>query len=214
MRGHKSCLKEALDRGNDVEGRDGLHCHVETPLWRACNNGHEACARLLVAHGANLNTVVAMQVGILHAAAANGHTHLISWLLHECGLNIEVQTTLKETPLYKASAAGHTHCARELIRQGASVNGGGRTPFQGAAQRGHDGCMHLLLAHGAIPTSRMAYIIEDEFRYRPLFLWNAYTPVVSMKGCMLETAQCIGRCTNVDSVRVKYAVLTRTVALT
>ena len=63
---------------------------METPLYRACQNGNEGCVTLLLDHGANFEIQNKNGWIPLHWACYNGHEGCVTLLLdHEANVDIQ-----------------------------------------------------------------------------------------------------------------------------
>ncbi|GAW10696.1 hypothetical protein ANO14919_000310 [Xylariales sp. No.14919] len=106
--------KLLLERGAKVEpeGED-----VQTPLWCAVNEGHEAVVRLLLENGANVKAkTTSEQWTALHVAATNGHGGVVQLLL-ENGADIRAMTASKQqTALDMAVQNGHEAVIQVLLK--------------------------------------------------------------------------------------------------
>ncbi|KAH7109236.1 hypothetical protein B0J13DRAFT_463009 [Dactylonectria estremocensis] len=127
-----------------------------TPLWYAAQNGHEAVVKLLVAAGADVNTVAAgyRARAALQAAAGGGHLEIVEKLL-AAGADVNAAAGYGgRTALQAAAGGGHLEVVEKLLAAGADVNAAaagsdGRTALQAAAWGGHLEIVEKLLAAGA-----------------------------------------------------------------
>ena len=79
--GHADILHLMLTRCScNVETRTRYN---ETPLHLACLSGHLSVAKLLVEHGADLQSLDGKNNTTLHLAAASGSCGLVNWITHE-----------------------------------------------------------------------------------------------------------------------------------
>jgi ankyrin repeat protein len=88
---------------------------------------------------------------LLHKAAKNGHTEVVTLLLDR-GADINAINCDGSTPLHKAASNGHTEVVRLLLDKGADINApsrDGSTPLHYAASDGHTEVVTLLLDRGA-----------------------------------------------------------------
>ena len=145
IRRDPKALKELLHRGyrDDLDVRD---THGRTPLLVALQNGRAECAKLLIAHGAEISA----------SPAGSAVTDLLTrppglYLLEE--LVSEAVPSLSSVPLAQllpaAGEEGNAAMLRNLISvYGVDVNYSdlmGRNALHYACQRGHLGCVQLLL---------------------------------------------------------------------
>ena len=70
--GHAAVVKELLEQGAPA---------TDYELHRACVSGSEACARLLLQHGARVKPGVNRQATVLHSACASGQEACVELLL-------------------------------------------------------------------------------------------------------------------------------------
>ncbi|GGJ72245.1 ankyrin repeat domain-containing protein [Deinococcus aquiradiocola] len=110
--------------------------------------GHEAEARMLLALGADPNTVSqnAMLVAPLHSAAAGNHTALARMLL-EAGATPDAAQHGGFTPLHSAAQNGNTDLVKLLLARGADPaarTDAGDDALALAVEGGHDEAAALL----------------------------------------------------------------------
>ena len=110
--GRLRVAQELLDRGADPNAWALGDLRVQ-PLHSAVAGGHEAIARLLVAHGAQPDQPQRGGYTPLHAAAANGMAALADFLV-EHGANPKALTEDILTPADLAERAGHVELAAHL----------------------------------------------------------------------------------------------------
>lgn len=97
-----------------------VYDHERGGLWTACQMGYEACARLLVQHGANKNKAENYGATPLYIACQNGH-EACARLLVELGANINPPMNHGVTPQLAACDNGNEACARLLVEHGAEA---------------------------------------------------------------------------------------------
>lgn len=132
--------------------------HVEwrefdtSPLLEAAVCGHTRIARLLLAAGAHVDTVVGPGYTAVYNAAFNGHAELVQ-LLIDAGANVNCITADSFTPLYIACQEGHGDCVRALLAAGAYADHArqseGATALYIASQHGNSACVEALLSSSA-----------------------------------------------------------------
>ena len=110
--GRLRAAQELLDRGADPNTWAAGDLHVQA-LHSAVAGGHEALARLLLAHGAQPDQPQRGGYTPLHAAAANGMAALADVLV-ERGANPKALTEDILTPADLAERAGHAELAAHL----------------------------------------------------------------------------------------------------
>lgn len=118
-----------------------------TPLDEAADNGYLAMAKVLVAHGADVNVRAKGGRSPLYLAAMYDHRDIIRLLL-EHGADANVKDDNGVTPLHLAAWDGYEDVAKLLIDHGADPNAmdkGGETPLDWARKRGNRRMEKLLL---------------------------------------------------------------------
>ncbi|CAM9437286.1 unnamed protein product, partial [Chrysoparadoxa australica] len=133
-----------------------------TPLIIAFANGHEACVRVLLDGGADINAshksktmalIMAAQNG--HAARREGHFDVLQLLLQR-GADVHQKDDAGDNALIMACMRGHTTCVAALLDAGADYHASGRnaagyTALHRASMCGRFDAMELLLKRGADP---------------------------------------------------------------
>ena len=155
-----------LDHGADVAATNshaGAHAttvpstsnstnsHGFTALMAAAQHGHEAVAKLLLDHGADVAAADSNGVTALMAAAQHGHAE-VEKLLLDHGADVAAADSYGYTVLIHAAHGGHEEVTKLLLDHGADVAAAdeiGRTALIRAAQHGHETVAKLLLDHGA-----------------------------------------------------------------
>lgn len=95
--GHAETVKALLDAGVEVNAASRESMKV-TPLASAAAARQTEIARILIAHGANVNAKAASGHIPLHEASANGNVELVR-LMIESGADINAKTDDGRTPL-------------------------------------------------------------------------------------------------------------------
>ncbi|XP_053129689.1 ankyrin repeat and SOCS box protein 12-like isoform X2 [Hemicordylus capensis] len=133
-----------------------------TPLRLAASMGHVRCLEVLLAHGADVDSLDVKAQTPLFTAVSNGHLDCVRALL-EAGANPSGSIYNNCTPLLTAARDGDVDILQELLHHGAEANVKARMPEWAAngaacsgplylsAVYGHLECFQLLLAHGADP---------------------------------------------------------------
>jgi len=90
-------------------------------LYIAASNNHLKVVKLLLAHGANINTKFRM-FGFtpLHEASVQGHAEVVMFLLAH-GAHVNAEDMDGRTPLYWATYGGHADVVKLLLAQGAQI---------------------------------------------------------------------------------------------
>ncbi|CAJ1453645.1 unnamed protein product [Effrenium voratum] len=141
---------EALKAELEGEGPKRLRCRDpdrRTALHRACANGHEEAAKLLLAQGAQAEVEDEEGWTPLHSSSSRG-SHQIVHLLIEAGTDVDAVTSSGATALHFAAAKGHEEVIRTLLAARAKVNlrdRSGGTPLLRAAGAGRLGALQRLL---------------------------------------------------------------------
>ena len=163
--GQRAMVEALIGHGADVEARtpDG-----QTPLQRAYYHPH--ILEALLAHGAQIDVITAINVGRLDLVAG----------LLECDSSL-VHTTIRgQTPLQFAAQAGDPALAQLLLDHGADLQAHrgwkGWTPLHWAAYRGRAAVVELLLARGADPLATD----EDGQTPRDLALQHGHDEVAAL----------------------------------
>lgn len=123
-------------------------------LGIALCKGYSGLTRLLIRHGAPLDTVEPRGATLMHMAARGGDPHLIH-LLVERGLDINARDEYWDTPLTDVVWYAPPEVVSALIDAGADVNArriDGRTALHLAAAHDRSESIRMLLVAGADPT--------------------------------------------------------------
>lgn len=140
----------------------------------AAANGHQAILELLCREPGDLSfdkRVDSVGETAISAAAANGHDHVVQFLLAK-GAQVAMEGV---TPLHRAAENGHTAVAHTLLNAGQNCpmdhsnnildpphmigaqDSEGETPVQRAARNGHAGVVRLMFEN--IPTSKEKWLL-------------------------------------------------------
>jgi ankyrin repeat protein len=131
-----------------------------------------AGARLLIAHGAKVNSADRDGATPLHAAAISGQKDLAAVLIVNRA-KINARTNMECTPLHWAASAGHKDIVDLLIANGAEVNAvtilpkyqrrefHGHTALYYAIKEGHDEVAKRLRKYGAKLSGKEQASIDD-----------------------------------------------------
>jgi ankyrin repeat protein len=133
--------------GEDVNAKSGYY---ETPLQAASYKGHVDVVRVLLDHGANVNTMDKKNTP-LSSACRGGHLEIMGLLL-EHGADVDVWYDSDDFVLHRASDTGQAELMHLLLRHNADVNARGYlkwTPLHRASFYGHTKLVRVLLDHGA-----------------------------------------------------------------
>nr|CAI5834943.1 unnamed protein product [Callosobruchus analis] len=130
---------------------DGETIEGAPPLWCAAAAGYLYIVKLLVSHGAKVNTTTRTNSTPLRAACFDGHLDIVKYLV-ENGADIEVANRHGHTCLMIACYKGHKKIAKYLLSLGARVNrksAKGNTALHDCAESGSLEILKLLIEHGA-----------------------------------------------------------------
>jgi ankyrin repeat protein len=108
-------------------------------------------ARLLIAHGADVNAKDEVGLTPLHRAASNGRKRLADLLLTK-GADIHAMDQSNCSPLHSVALCGKKRMARLLLEKGADISSKdkhNRTPLHHAALHGQTRLVRFLLRRGA-----------------------------------------------------------------
>ena len=144
-------VTELLQQGEDVNTAQG---DGMTALHWAAENDNGALANLLIAAGANLDSVTRMGgYSALHLASRNGAAEVVSALL-AAGSDVMARTsTGAVTPLHFAAASGDADVINQLLEAGAEVDAResvwDQTPLMFAAGSNRLNAVNAFIEHGA-----------------------------------------------------------------
>lgn len=130
---------------------DGETIEGAPPLWCAAAAGHLHIVKLLVKHGAVVNSTTKTNSTPLRAACFDGHYEIVKYLVKN-GADIEVANRHGHTCLMIACYKGHYRIAQYLLALHADVNRRsvkGNTALHDCAESGSLEILRLLLANGA-----------------------------------------------------------------
>ncbi|XP_065941837.1 serine/threonine-protein phosphatase 6 regulatory ankyrin repeat subunit B-like [Magallana gigas] len=122
-----------------------------SPLYIACQEGHNNIVDLLVSNGADINLCTKNGASPLLIACEEEHDDIVQNLLSK-GANINTSMEDGTSPLFKACHEGHENTVRILLHNGADVNIciiDGSSPLFIACQEGHEIIVELLQKKGA-----------------------------------------------------------------
>ena len=142
-------------RARDVDSWTVMHYVSHGPYYSSSVKPHYGpqlladVARLLLEHGADVNTRDDEGTTPLYAAAKNGRVQVVHVLLEQ-GANVGAEDNQGKTPLHGAAEYGTVEVVRMLLEHGANVgvqDNQGITPLHTAMG---DELVRVLLEHGAI----------------------------------------------------------------
>ena len=152
-----------------------------TPLGIAVYRGHRDVVRLLIDHGANIESQDKNGYTALHVAVLAGKTDLVALLL-TADAHVDSRSKRGATPLQLAAERGSVDSSSLLLQYGARVDTRdlhGFTALHIAASNGQADVVDFLLAHGADINSR------TESGDTPLH-WAAYNGKIDAATLLLQ----------------------------
>ncbi|KAH8726741.1 hypothetical protein GQ44DRAFT_613477, partial [Phaeosphaeriaceae sp. PMI808] len=163
-------LSEALlatmkAKESPVNSKDGIQ---NMPLHYAVQNGHMEVVKLLLEHGAEVDSKGSEGRTPLSWAAEEGYEAVVKLLL-EHGAEVDSKDNNSRTPLSWAAKGGYEVVVKLLLEDGVEVDtkdNYSRTPLSWAAKGGYEAVVKLLLEHGAEADTK------DKSGRTPLF-WAA-----------------------------------------
>lgn len=142
--GDLALITQLLDEGADINAASTFG----TALHWASLNGHAAAAKLLVARGANIDTLSNSLGSPLFAATRRNHASVARALI-EAGAAPDLQNPADGfTPLQLAALEGYIATAMVLIEGGADVNAVSEIDGSTRWGTGTTSVLHLAVRHG------------------------------------------------------------------
>ncbi|XP_053671645.1 protein fem-1 homolog CG6966 isoform X2 [Anopheles nili] len=145
----KRCHADVEQSGSVIF--DGEKIEGAPPLWCASAAGHTNIVKLLVQHGAKVNSTTKTNSTPLRAACFDGHYDIVKYLVSQ-GADIEVANRHGHTCLMIACYKGHYKITQYLLSLKTDVNRRsvkGNTALHDCAESGSLEILQLLLQHGA-----------------------------------------------------------------
>jgi ankyrin repeat protein len=147
--GDKETCEWLISKGCRFDDPSG-YCMLGDPLQAAASGGHTDIVRLLLNHGASINTDHGYFGDALQAASFGGFESTVKVLLDN-GAIINTKHGEYSTPLIAASQNGHFAVVKKLVERGADPEVSNRKhgkAIAGAAASGQIELVKLLLAKG------------------------------------------------------------------
>lgn len=122
-----------------------------SPLYIACQEGHDDIVQLFLSNGANINKCTQNGASPLIIACQEGHERIVDTLVRN-GANIQSYMEDGSNPLSIACQKGYTNTVNLLLNYGADANRSlkdGTSPLFTACQEGHDNIVRMLLNNKA-----------------------------------------------------------------
>jgi ankyrin repeat protein len=169
--GAEESVRQLLDRGANANAivTQGI-IPAATPVTRAAMRGDVATAKLLLEHGASLDSTAGPQriPVALFISVFQGDSKMVDFLLSQgaaadARLDLEDIGFASTTPLMAAAEAGFPDLVRLLLKRGADSNAqdkAGLTPLMYAAaaiDRGNTQIIEALIASGARTSAQSAH---------------------------------------------------------
>lgn len=179
--GHGGILQMLLATGRvAVDHRD---CDNRTPLCWAATNGFDKVVRLLLHHGADVNSADEADRTPLYWAALYGHGGVVNTLLGNKGVDVNrPDNQYRRSPLSTAAEHGHDEVVESLLTVDGvdvdSLDGTHRTPLSYAAETARSDIVKMLLAKAGVDVNSR----DSNYGKSPLF-WaaeNGYREVVEL----------------------------------
>lgn len=150
--GKYECCEILLTKGH--ANKEHRNISDYTPLSLAASGGYVNIIKLLLSHGAEINSRTGSKLGIspLMLAAMNGHTQAVKYLI-EAGSDVNAQIeTNRNTALTLACFQGRAEVVSLLLDKRANIEHRaktGLTPLMEAASGGYEIVGRILLERGA-----------------------------------------------------------------
>ena len=144
--GHADILSLLLEHGADTDGQG-----INTPLYRAADNGKLEAGQFLLDCGADINSRNGGGETPLFRAVFRGDVAFARMLL-ERGASIGIPDSSGRTPLHWAVAKGSTLATQLLLEYGADVKARdkkGKTPSEWGSEYGKHEIVKLLSEYSA-----------------------------------------------------------------
>ncbi|KAJ0119195.1 hypothetical protein J7T55_013432 [Diaporthe amygdali] len=182
--GHDDVVVWLLQQGANIEPGSKRFCECDrtfmqvpgwTPLHIAICYSQEKIAKILLSHGASVQTNKRLEIQALHIAARRGLTSTILYLSTLLDFNPNVRDSKKETPLHYATKEPSGFAAiKTLLDVGADPDGADGdeplwTPLYGAIVVGNFEAAITLLNSGAKPwvhREKVARVKRDRQNWR------------------------------------------------
>lgn len=163
---------------------DGETIEGAPPLWCAAAAGHLDIVKLLISHGAKVNSTTRTNSTPLRAACFDGHLEIVKYLVQH-GADIEVANRHGHSCLMIACYKGHIRIAKYLLSLKASVNRKsvkGNTALHDCAESGSLEILKLLIENGAtmdVDSYGKFLILLKYYNYCNIFYVLGMTPLLA-----------------------------------
>lgn len=165
QKNYAEAVKLLLDQDDilvDQKDNDG-----NTPLKKACYDGHRNIAVLLLNKGADVNAKNNEDFSPLWDSVKENHPDIVKLLLDQDDIQVDPKTNQGMTPLHMACTGGYLDIAMLLLKKGADVNAQdnrGISPLFFAVAKDHPDVVKLLLEQKGI----LVDLQEMSYGYAPL----------------------------------------------
>ncbi|CAG8943942.1 unnamed protein product [Penicillium salamii] len=187
LNGHQKVITQLIAEGRlDPNVADTAGSY---PLTYASQNGHHDIARLLIKHGAHVNSQDKYQGTALWAACRAGHDRIVQMLL-EHGADANTGDDAHGRPLETASFHGRRNIVEALLAHGADTNahGGFRTAFFSVRHEEGTEIVRMLLNHGLEIKGidlEMAFVADNDKLLQILLEHGASVPyILLIRACV------------------------------
>jgi ankyrin repeat protein len=147
--GNISVLKEALEKGADINTKE--NDHGQTALLLASRKGYLPMVKFLIEERADIHQKDINGWTVLMKASRYGHLEVVKYLAEE-EVDINEKDYKAGTALMKASYAGHLDVVKYLIEKGADIDAkseSGASALMTASYEGHLDVVKYLIEQGA-----------------------------------------------------------------
>jgi len=196
----KEMLDDARATGRLASLLGERNLRRQTPLHIAADAGKEGAVELLLDYGASANVVDGRGETALHAAGANGHTHIVRLLLRR-GAQV-LSDKQGQTALHRAARRGHATAVAAMLDRGEAWFAwfadsfergeaqGGSTPLHAATVAGHAAVVNVITKSFSYDTKKLEKLKTAANRWGvvPADISEGQAPPM-LTACVRETLQ-------------------------